>query len=132
LATLAQIQTAAVREFAASSAEPLLRGLHPLADLLLATKTQHDFLCVCAAMLTTLLAAADATGLEHLDTRSLAGCRGTLDAVSSLRYYAQGMADANAVASCIAAFRALLWVNKIWIGQVKAIAWRRLQLQVVQ
>ena len=111
----------------------MLRSVDIIANHFQAAKTQTERVKCCAAMLTALLAAAEFVNLESYRSRLLLGSRGPLDALESLRYYSRlaGDSNADAIAGAFAAYWELLGSSRIWVGQVKAVAWRALQEQVL-
>ena len=85
-----------------------------------------------AAILTSLLAAAEQTGCERPDVwRMLRAAPSKVDALQSLRYYCSVQANANAVGCAFGALFELLRFEKIWFGALKLEAWRQLERAVV-
>lgn len=84
-----------------------------------------------AGILTTLLFAANETGLAELRAYSCA-CKSAQQALDLLRIDALEPANADTVARCFSRYWELLRLSKVWAGQVKTVAWRRLQSKLVQ
>ena len=127
MSSLQAIRAASARHFREHDATAMLRSVDIIANHFRQSKTQTERIKCCAAMLTALLAAAEFVNLQSYRSRLLSGSRGPLDALESLRYYA----NSGGVEGAFAAYWELLGSSRIWIGQVKAVAWRALQEQVL-
>ena len=131
MSSLAAIRAASAHHFREHDAPAMLRSVDIVANHFQAAKTQTERVKCCAAMLTALLAAAEFVNLESYRSRLLMGSRGPLDALESLRYYSRLAGNADAIAGAFAAYWELLGSSRIWVSQVKAVAWRALQEQVL-
>lgn len=127
MSSLAAIRAASAHHFREHDAPAMLRSVDIIANHFQAAKTQTERVKCCAAMLTALLAAAEFVNLESYHSRLLMGSRGPLDALQSLRYYSRS----GGVEGAFAAYWELLGSSRIWVHQVKAVAWRALQEQVL-
>ena len=131
MSSLTAIRAASARHFREHDAPAMLHNVDLLCRHFQAAKTQTERLKCCAAMLTALLAAAEFVNLESYRSRILMGSRGPLE---SLRYYSRlgnAAQAADAIAGAFAAYWELLSSSRIWVSQVKAVAWRALQEQVL-
>lgn len=136
---IAKLQEAAAEHFRLRAPDALasdaMSSIVQQIDAMPSVLAQAERVRAFAGILTTLLFAAEETGLAN-NRSYLTTATTATQALRWMRQDAAGAAvtgaSADSVARCFAAFWEALRLSKIWSGQVKSVAWRRIQAKVIQ